>query len=85
MTTHRIRYLKNVGLNPKESYGLDDLAKISGIKENILQEVFDRGVGAWKTNPQSVHQAKNPQKRGGLKSKLMTPRTMGIRKGIFLS
>lgn len=53
MTTHRIRYLKKVGLNPKESYGLDDLANISGIKESILQEVFDRGVGAWNWNDNS--------------------------------
>ena len=73
MATHRIRYLKKMGLNPKESYGLDDLAEISGIKESILQEVYDRGIGAWKTNPSSVRQLKNPQKRGGPKSKLMTP------------
>lgn len=77
MATHRIKYLKKMGLNPKESYGLDDLAKISGIKESILQEVFDRGIGAWKTNPQSVRQAKNPQKRGGPKSKLMSPEQWG--------
>jgi len=31
-----------------------DISKLSGIKMNILDEVYDRGIGAYKTNPQSV-------------------------------
>lgn len=52
--THRYRYLKSKGLDPDESYSINDLVKISGIKKSILQEVYNRGVGAWKTNPESV-------------------------------
>jgi hypothetical protein len=70
--THRTQYLKKKGLNPKESYGLDDLSRISKIPQKILQSVFDRGIGAWKTNSASVRQAKDPSKRGGARSNLMT-------------
>ena len=31
-----------------------DIAKKTGIKKSILQQVYNRGVGAWKGNPASV-------------------------------
>ena len=31
-----------------------EIAKLSGMPRMALQEVFDRGVGAYKTNPESV-------------------------------
>ena len=43
---------------------LEDISKLSGISKKILQEVFNRGVGAWKSNPTSVRSqsgAKNPK------------------------
>lgn len=46
--THRIQYLKKVGLDPKESYGLDDLSKVSKVPKSILQDVYNRGIGAHK-------------------------------------
>ena len=36
------------------SLSLDDLALFSGVPRAALQEVFNRGVGAWKTNISSV-------------------------------
>ena len=54
MSTHRIRYLKKVGLDPSQSYSLSELSKVSGVSKSILQEVYNRGVGAWKSNPESV-------------------------------
>ena len=30
------------------------MSKLTGIPKSILDEVYDRGVGAYKTNPQSV-------------------------------
>lgn len=59
MTTHRIRYLRKMGLDPKESYSLKDLAKVSGVPVSILQEVYDRGTGAWETNISSVRLKKD--------------------------
>jgi len=33
--------------------GKDDIVRLTGIPKKILDEVYDRGVGAYKTNPQS--------------------------------
>jgi hypothetical protein len=35
-------------------YSLSELAKISGYSVGILQEVYNRGIGAYKTQPSSV-------------------------------
>jgi len=39
---------------PDESLGKKDISKISSVPIKILDEVYDRGVGAHKSNPQSV-------------------------------
>jgi hypothetical protein len=36
------------------SYSLNELSYVSGIKKPILQEVYNRGIGAYRTNPESV-------------------------------
>ena len=51
--THRTNVLKKYGLEDK-SYSLAALAKISGISRPTLQEVYNRGIGAYKSNPTSV-------------------------------
>lgn len=42
------------GQDSEASNSLSKIAKLSGISKSILQEVYNRGVGAFKTNPQSV-------------------------------
>ena len=38
------------------------MSKLSGVKKSILQQVFNRGVGAYKTNPGSVRPSvKSPE------------------------
>ena len=58
---------KNQFLNKKKqqskSYSLKELSKISGVNLEYLQEVYNRGIGAWKTNPQSVRSKSNPSKK----------------------
>lgn len=44
--TNRTQYLKKVGLDPKESYSLEELSKVSKVPVSILQEVYNRGIGA---------------------------------------
>jgi hypothetical protein len=51
--THRENFLRKYNLEDK-GYSLNDLSKISGYKKRTLQDVYDRGIGAYKTNPQSV-------------------------------
>jgi hypothetical protein len=45
--------IKKFGLEDKP-HSLEELAKVSKIPVKTLQEVYNRGIGAYKTNPQSV-------------------------------
>jgi hypothetical protein len=51
--THRTSFFKKHNLEDK-GYSLSDLSKISGKSKRTLQEVYNRGIGAYKTNPLSV-------------------------------
>ena len=42
------------GISPSEGLSLEEISKLSGMPRAALQEVFDRGIGAYKTNPGSV-------------------------------
>ena len=60
--THREHVLKALGLND-EGHSLAELAKASGISRKVLQEVYNRGIGAYSTNPTSVRM-KGSYKKG---------------------
>jgi hypothetical protein len=51
--THRTDFLKDHKLEDRP-YSLKELAKIADERLNTLQEVYNRGIGAYKSNPQSV-------------------------------
>ncbi len=51
--THRQNVLRRLSL-PDKSHSLAQLAKASGVPKHILQEVYNRGIGAYKTQPKSV-------------------------------
>lgn len=51
--THRLNVIKKFGLEDKP-HSIEELSKVSGIDTKTLQEVYNRGIGAYKTNPQSV-------------------------------
>jgi len=53
MRTHRERVIERLGLENKK-HSLTALAKASGTPRSILQAVYNRGIGAYNTNPQSV-------------------------------
>ena len=51
---------------PKDTpHGKTEISKLTGIPKSILDEVFDRGVGARKNNPESVRSATTGKKIGG--------------------
>ena len=52
--THRERVLRRLGLPIDKHHSLDELAKKSGIQKDILQEVYNRGSGAYTSSPISV-------------------------------
>lgn len=62
MPTHRENFLKKHEL-PDRSYSLAELARIGNKPLRVLQEVYNRGIGAYKTNPQSVRM-KGSYKKG---------------------
>jgi hypothetical protein len=53
MPTNREEYFKRHNIT-KDSLSKSEIAKISKIPIKILDEVYDRGVGAYKSNPESV-------------------------------
>ena len=70
--TNKQKYNAKYKFKKDTGHSKEDIAKKTGIPVRILNEVFDRGVGARKTNPQSVRSAKSGKKVGGksLKGKM---------------
>jgi len=52
--TRREDFFKAHNLSPSLKPSLKELSKISGVPLKTLQEVYNRGIGAYKTQPQSV-------------------------------
>ena len=51
--THKDHILKKYDL-PDTGHSLPELSRVSGYPVGILQQVYNRGIGAYKTNPASV-------------------------------
>lgn len=54
MSTYRQKFNKKFGQDKDQSNSKSKISKLSGIPRSILDDVYDRGIGAYKTNPQSV-------------------------------
>ena len=54
MPTNKEKYNKRYGYKLKEPHSIQEISKDTGVSKSILKKVFDRGVGARKTNPASV-------------------------------
>lgn len=52
--TYKNKYNKKYGYEKNESHSLEDIAKDTKISIKGLQQIYDKGIGAYKTNPQSV-------------------------------
>ena len=53
MKTKREQVLEHYGLEDR-GYSIPELSEITGYSEDVLHQVYDRGIGAYKTNPLSV-------------------------------
>lgn len=69
--THRQNFLKKYKLEDK-SYSLDQLSKISGVSLHTLNQVYKRGIGAYKTQPSSVRM------KGSFKKGVNAPMSMKL-------
>jgi len=54
VNTYKKQFLKKYGFPDDASFSLEDISTITGIPAEALQIVYNRGIGAWKTNPESV-------------------------------
>jgi len=52
--TNKQKFNKRYGQPLNKPNSKKDISKLTGISMSILDKVYDRGVGARKTNPQSV-------------------------------
>ena len=54
MATYKEKFNKRYKQPKDKSNSLADIARLTGIKRSALQKIYNKGVGAFKTNPGSV-------------------------------
>ena len=60
--TYKNKFNKKYGQPKDKSNSLADIARLTGRSKASLQKIFNKGVGAYKTNPQSVRpNVKSPE------------------------
>lgn len=52
--TYKNKFNKRYGFPKDEPHSLAEISKLTGFKLSGLQTIFDKGVGAYRTNPASV-------------------------------
>jgi hypothetical protein len=67
-------FKKKHGLPIDEDLSLADISRLSGFPRQALQEVYNRGIGAWKSNPESV------RLQGSFKKDASAPRSARLGK-----
>lgn len=60
--TWKNKFNKRYNFSSDESHSLDDISRITGYSRQGLQTIFNKGIGAYKTNPESVRPSvKSPE------------------------
>jgi hypothetical protein len=60
--TYKNRFNKKYGFAADEPHSISEISKITGYKKSGLDTIFAKGIGAYKTNPQSIRpQVKSPE------------------------
>jgi hypothetical protein len=54
VVTYKNKFNKKYGFDKNEGHSLEEISKIAKIKLSSLQDIYDKGIGAYKTNPESV-------------------------------
>lgn len=70
--TNKNKFNIKYGFKRDTPHSKAEISRLTGISRRILDKVYDRGVGARKTNPESVRSVSDGKKRGGksLKGKM---------------
>ena len=82
MTTNKQKFNKKYGFPLNESHSLNEIAKITKIPRSVIQQSYNRGIGAYKNNLRSVRLKgsfkKNPNLRKFPASKRLTKEQWAI-------
>jgi len=54
VVSYKDKYNKKYGFEKSQSHSLSDIAKTTGISKSGIQGIYNKGIGAYKTNPGSV-------------------------------
>jgi hypothetical protein len=76
MKTHREEVLDYYGLEDR-GYSIPELSKISGYSEKVLQQVYDRGWGAY-TDPKTGTVSDSVRLKGSFKKGVRAPPSMKL-------
>ena len=76
MKTKKQQFIDKYNLN-NESYNLNELSDITEIPIEILIEVYNRGIGAYYTNPSSVRTKDFKKINNTSKSNRLSPQQWG--------
>ncbi len=52
--SYKQKYNKKYGFSKDQSHSISEIAKTTGYKKSGLQTIYNKGVGAYKSNPKSV-------------------------------
>lgn len=62
MVTYKQKFNKKYGFKLNEPHSIKEIADITGYEYKGLKTIFEKGEGAYSTNPQSVRKSvKSPQ------------------------
>lgn len=74
MITNREKFLKRHNIPTRQSLSLQEISKLSGMPISALKKVYQKGLGAYYTNPTSVRMQGTFQKNvNAPMSKKLTP------------
>ena len=75
MVSNKNKFNKKYGYKLDEGHSKAEISKLTGVSVSILDKVYYRGVGARKSNPQSVRSSSSGKKIGGnsLRGKMSGP------------
>ncbi len=60
--TYKNKFNKKYGFDKNKSHSLTSISKLTGYKKSGLQTIYNKGVGAFKSNPGSVRpNVKSPE------------------------
>lgn len=72
MKTNRDAFFEEHNIPKEKSLSLSEIAKLSGMPEKALQKVYQKGLGAYHTNPLSV------RLKGSFKKNVDAPMSMKL-------